>query len=81
MPSRESIEMGIWKTDWRGKPAFGPQVLETVAHEFCHSYVNPHIYARSAELRPAGEKLFDKVGDQMGNQAYGDWERAHPLRL
>lgn len=66
--------LGIWKTDWRGKPTFGPQVLETVAHEFCHSYVNPHIYARSAELKPAGEKLFAKVRDQMRRQAYGNWE-------
>jgi hypothetical protein len=66
--------LGVWETDWKGKPWFGKPVLETVAHEFCHSYVNPHIYARTAELKPAGEKLFAKVQDQMRRQAYGNWQ-------
>jgi hypothetical protein len=66
--------LGVWETDWRGKAFFGRQMLGAVVHEFCHSYVNPHIYARSAELKPAGEKLFAKVRDQMRRQAYGNWE-------
>jgi hypothetical protein len=66
--------LGVWETDWKGKPWFGKPVLDTVAHEFCHSYVNPHIYARSNEFRAAGEKLFAKVQDQMRRQAYGNWQ-------
>lgn len=66
--------LGVREKDGRGQPAFGPQEIGTVAHEFCHSYVNPHIHARRAELRPAGEKLFAKVRDQMRRQAYGHWE-------
>jgi hypothetical protein len=66
--------LGVWETDWHGKPVFGKPVLGTVAHEFCHSYVNPHVYARTAELRPAGEKLFAKVQGQMQRQAYGNWQ-------
>ena len=66
--------LGVWETDWLGKPAFKPTVLDTVAHEFCHSYVNPHIYARTAELQPAGENLFNQVQDRMRRQAYGNWQ-------
>jgi len=66
--------LGVWETDWHGKPWFGKPVLETVAHEFCHSYVNPHIHARSAEFKPAGEKLFAQVKTQMQRQAYGNWQ-------
>lgn len=66
--------LGVWETDWQGKPWFGKSVLETVAHEFCHSYVNPHIYARTAELQPDGEKLFAQVRAQMQRQAYGNWQ-------
>ena len=66
--------LGVWETDWHGQPFFGPAVLGTVAHEFCHSYVNPHIYARTKELQPAGEKLFAKVQGQMQRQAYGNWQ-------
>jgi len=66
--------LGVWEADWHGKPVFRRSVFDTVAHEFCHSYVNPLIYARSAELQPAGGKLFAKVQDRMRRQAYGNWE-------
>lgn len=66
--------LGVWETDWRGKPFFGRPVLDTLAHEFCHSYVNPHIYSRAAELRPAGERLFARVRTEMQRQAYGNWQ-------
>jgi hypothetical protein len=66
--------LGVWETDWHGLPVFGKPVLGTVAHEFCHSYVNPHVYGRTAELQPAGEKLYAKVSGQMRRQAYGNWQ-------
>lgn len=66
--------LGVWETDWKGKPWFSKPMLETVAHEFCHSFVNPHIYARTAELQRAGERLYAPVKAQMQRQAYGNWQ-------
>ena len=45
---------GVWKTDDQGLPAFDRSVLATVVHEFCHSYANPVVDGRFAELAKAG---------------------------
>jgi hypothetical protein len=66
--------LGVWQCDADGQPVFPREILDTVAHEFCHSYVNPHIYARAAELRPAGQRLFAQVRERMQRMAYGNWE-------
>ena len=49
-------------------------VLETVVHEFCHSYTNPIVDRHEAELKPAGERLFAGVSKAMARQAYGQWK-------
>jgi hypothetical protein len=49
-------------------------MVETLVHEFAHSYVNPIVKAHLDALRPAGEKLFAGVEEQMRRQAYGKWE-------
>lgn len=68
-----SCILGVWLTDDVGLPRFDDSVLSTVAHEFCHSYVNPIVDASRSELRKAGEALFAIVESEMRQQAYGDW--------
>ena len=62
--------LGVWKTDSEGLPEFTSEMLGTVVHEFCHSFANPVIERHQAELRPAGEKMFRHVANQMRSQAY-----------
>lgn len=66
--------LGVWHTDTKGLPVFDREVLDTVAHEFCHSYVNPHVYARTKELAAAGQRLFEPVRERMQRMAYGNWQ-------
>ena len=65
--------LGVWSCDAEGQPQFTREALPTIIHEFCHSYVNPVIYAHTAELEPAGTNLFAKVQSQMRRMAYGNW--------
>jgi hypothetical protein len=66
--------LGVWNCDTDGQPRFERDVLDTIAHEFCHAYVNPHIYARTAELKAAGTRLFAEAQARMRRMAYGNWE-------
>lgn len=65
--------LGVWSTDLLGKPKFDKGMLSTVAHEFCHSYVNPVVYANDEGLRNAGRQLYPWVAKEMQRQAYGTW--------
>jgi len=64
--------LGVWQTDKQGLPEFTGDMLPTVIHEFCHSYANPLVERHLAELRPAGDALFEQVAGQMRSQAYGN---------
>jgi hypothetical protein len=64
--------LGVWQTDAQGLPEFTRDMLGTVVHEFCHSYANAIIHRHWAELKPAGDKLFEHVADEMHSQAYGN---------
>lgn len=66
--------LGAWETDTDGQPVFRTGVIETVVHEFCHSYTNAVIDRHETELKPAGEKLFAQVSAAMERQAYGQWK-------
>ena len=66
--------LGTWETDAEGQPVFRSGVLETVVHEFCHSYTNAVIDRHEAELKSAGERLFAQVSAAMARQAYGQWK-------
>ena len=66
--------LGAWSKDAKGQPTFDRSVVETVVHEFCHSYANPIIDRHEAELKPAGEKLYARVAAAMQRQAYGNWK-------
>lgn len=65
--------LGVWATDWQGRPKFTADMLRTVAHEFCHSYVNPVVYANEDKLSRAGRKMYSWVAEEMQQQAYGSW--------
>jgi hypothetical protein len=66
--------LGVWQSDADGNPVFTGGALETLAHEFCHSYVNPIVDANLETLREAGQAIFAKLGKEMGSQAYGSWQ-------
>jgi hypothetical protein len=66
--------LGTWFSDAEGLPAFNQLMMDTVIHEFCHSYANPVIDHRQIELRAAGETLFAGVAAAMQRQAYGNWK-------
>jgi hypothetical protein len=63
--------LGVWKTDANGLPVFTSEMVETVVHEFCHSYANAIVDRHESELLPAGGKLFQFTAGQMRSQAYG----------
>jgi hypothetical protein len=64
--------LGVWQTDAEGLPVFTTNMLDTVVHEFGHSYANPLINRHLAELRTAGDTLFTRVAARMRSQAYGE---------
>jgi hypothetical protein len=66
--------LGVWHTDKEGMPDFQNYMVQTVIHEFCHSYANPIIDRHMTELKVAGEKMFPHVARKMRSQAYGNWE-------
>jgi hypothetical protein len=65
--------LGIWKTDDKGLPVFDDSMMETIVHEFCHSYVGPFIAKYKMEIDKCS-KLFEPVADRMIAQAYGSWQ-------
>lgn len=66
--------LGVWATDAEGKPRFDKAMLETVTHEFCHSYTNAIVDRHEAEFEPAAKKIFPHVEEAMSRQAYGTWK-------
>jgi hypothetical protein len=68
--------LGVWKLGMLGfgDPKFDTSMLDTIVHEFCHSYVNPLVYAHSSELEKAGMQMFPKVQKKMRRMAYGNWQ-------
>jgi hypothetical protein len=65
--------LGAWKTDDKGLPIFDRSVIETVVHEFCHSYVNPLTSKYKTQIDKYA-KLYDPIADRMRSQAYPVWE-------
>jgi hypothetical protein len=65
---------GVRKTDADGLPVFDTSMIDTVVHEFCHSYANAFVDRHSAEFEAAGKSLFAKVETAMRRQAYGSWK-------
>ncbi len=66
--------LGVWKTDWTGRPKFDKSVVGTIVHEFCHSYTNTVVDRHAEAFRGAGEAMFPHVEEAMRRQAYGTWK-------
>jgi len=66
--------LGVWMTDYVGRPRFDTTVVDTIIHEFCHSYTNSIVDRHEEALRPSGEAIFPHVADVMRKQAYGNWK-------
>ena len=66
--------MGMRPFDQANTVIFLPQQIETVAHEFCHSFANPVVKKYMDQLQPAGERLFASHGPAMRMRGYQKWE-------
>lgn len=65
---------GVFETDVDGLPKFRGSRLETMVHEFVHSYSNPLIDEFSGSLEHAGMRLNEPLEAEMRAQGYGPWK-------
>jgi hypothetical protein len=66
--------LGVWQTDAEGKPEFTRDMLGIVAHEFCHSFVNPMVDRHEREFETAGSRIHARYREPMARQAYATWQ-------
>ncbi len=69
--------IGCWEWDADGLPVF-PSAHEggltaLLAHELCHSYVNPWVIRHAAELHEVGKRIYELAAAAMKQQSYGSW--------
>ncbi len=57
-----------------GVPSCPPWLVPLLVHEFCHTYVNPVVYRRAAEIEEPARAVFARVEDRMRKMAYGNWQ-------
>lgn len=62
------------KTDAKGMPVFDKGKVETLVHEFSHSYVNPLVLANGKDFESSGKIIYKQVEDAMIDQGDGDWQ-------
>ncbi len=65
---------GVWQVDSNGVPQFDASFLNTMVHEFIHSYSYPLVDKFSAPMEKAARQMYEPVRDAMRRQAYGDWK-------
>jgi hypothetical protein len=68
--------MGTWKVDDAGLPVYDDSNLQTIIHEFNHSFINHLVFAHESQLKTAGEKIFPPVAEKLRQWAYGTWQTA-----
>lgn len=66
--------IGAWRADADGLPHFDTSMVETVVHEFTHSYVNHVVEKYRGPLKEPCSKLYGRVADAMQRMAYGNWK-------
>lgn len=64
--------LGAWESDAGGVPTYGAIALETVVHEFCHSYANAIVDAHFDALEESAGVLYEPVAEAMRRQAYAN---------
>lgn len=65
--------LGVWVVDEDGLPKFTDYVVDTIIHEFCHSFVNPVVDDHASLIDSPGRTLYSFVSEKMESQAYGNW--------
>lgn len=74
--------MGTWSVDSLGVPVYEVEdYFPTLLHEFNHSFVNHLVENYRSELQESGTVIFDKVKDEMNQQAYGNWKTMYDEAL
>jgi hypothetical protein len=63
---------GVWEVDAEGLPRFSGDFLDTMVHEFVHSYTNPLVDKYGVQLARAGDQLNEPLRDAMRRQGYGE---------
>lgn len=63
---------GVFEVDAEGLPRFSGDFLDTMVHEFVHSYTNPLVDKYGAQLARAGDQFYEPLREAMSRQAYGD---------
>jgi len=58
------------------EPEYASSVWMTVAHEWCHSFVNPVLAAHNDLVQSYAGLFDDRMREAMSSQAYGNWETA-----
>jgi hypothetical protein len=67
--------MGTWKVDESGMPIYEKdEYLPTIIHEFNHSFVNPLLAKNEKAFEENGKEIYNSVGYEMNQQAYGSWQ-------
>lgn len=67
------LGLGYPLVDEEQLPVIDDGYLDTIIHEFCHSFVNPLVDSHLAEMKGLGEKVFPMVDSAMLGQGYGSW--------
>ncbi|MEQ9232397.1 MAG: DUF4932 domain-containing protein [Cyclobacteriaceae bacterium] len=66
--------LGTTEVESDGTPMYSESRLQTIIHEFSHSFVNPIFFKHMERFRPSGEKIFEAVRNDLSNRGYGNWE-------
>jgi hypothetical protein len=65
--------LGVRSADSLGFPIVPPDIVPLVIHEFSHSFVNPVVESRSADLRAHAEQIHRTIAGSMRALAYDSW--------
>ena len=65
---------GVWEVDGEDLPRFSGDWLDTMVHEFVHSYSNPLVDQFAAKMEKAGRAINEPIQEQMRAQGYGPWK-------
>ncbi len=66
--------LGVWNVDIKGQPFFTADIVETIVHEFGHSFINPLVNEWESSLEKSGQTLYPLVSEKMGRMAYETWK-------
>ncbi|MGO9228720.1 MAG: DUF4932 domain-containing protein [Bryobacteraceae bacterium] len=65
---------GVSQVDSSGLPQFAGGWMDTMVHEFVHSFSNPLVDRVAPQMEKAARQIYAPVQAAMERQAYGDWK-------